>query len=86
MNFTIPDLAASVVESYQATARARGISLDVFLREYLILNAPTSLEAKMNADEWEQALDECFDSFPATSPLPDDAFRRENIYGREDKW
>lgn len=40
----------------------------------------------MSADEWEKAFDECFDTFPATGPLPDDAFRRENIYGREDKW
>jgi hypothetical protein len=40
----------------------------------------------MSADEWEKALDECFDAFPATGPLPDDAFSRENIYGREDKW
>ena len=86
MSVNIPDLPARVLESYEATARARGIPLDAFLREYLIRNAPTSLEAKMNADEWEQALDECFDSFPATSPLPDDAFRRENIYCREDKW
>jgi hypothetical protein len=36
--------------------------------------------------EWEKALDECFDAFPATGTLPDDAFSRENIYGREDKW
>jgi hypothetical protein len=55
-------------------------------REYLIKNAPSSPPAQMSADEWEKALDECFDAFPATGPLPDDAFSRENIYGREDKW
>ena len=86
MNVNIQDLPPSVIASYEATARARGISLDVFLREYLIKNAPSSPPAQMSADEWEKAFDECFDAFPATGPLPDDAFSRENIYGREDKW
>jgi hypothetical protein len=86
MNVNIPDLPASVVKNYEATARARGVSLDAFLRELLIRNAPSSQPAEMSADEWEKALDECFDGFPGTGPLPEDAFRRENIYGREDKW
>jgi hypothetical protein len=82
----IPDLPASVIAIYEATARERGIALDQFLREYLIRNAPSVPPAQMSPDEWEWALDECFDSFPSTGPLPNDAFRRENIYGREDKW
>jgi hypothetical protein len=41
---------------------------------------------QVSAAEWEKALDECFDAFPAADPLPDDAFSREKIYGREDKW
>ena len=86
MNVNIHDLPPSVVASYEATARARGISLDAFLREYLIRNAPSSPPAPMSADEWEKALDECFDSFPASEPLPDHAFSRESIYGREDEW
>ncbi len=86
MNVNIQNLPPSVIASYEATARARGISLDAFLREYLIRNAPSSPPAPMSADEWDKALSECFDAFPATGPLPDDAFRRENIYGREDKW
>jgi len=86
MNVNIQDLPPSVIASYEATAQARGISLDAFLREYLIKNAPSSPPARMSADEWGKALDECFDAFPATGPLPDDAFSRENIYGREDKW
>ena len=86
MNVNIQDLPPSVIASYEASARARGISLDAFLCEYLIKNAPSSPPAHMSADEWEKALDECFDAFSATGPLPDDAFSRENIYGREDKW
>jgi len=86
MNVNIQDLPPSVIASYEAIAHARGIPLDAFLREYLIKNAPSSPPARMSADEWEEALDECFDAFPAAGPLPDDAFSRENIYGREDKW
>jgi hypothetical protein len=85
MNVNIQDLPANIVASYEATARARGISLDAFLREYLIRNAPSSPPSAMSADEWEKALDECFDSFPATGPLPDHAFSRESIYAREDE-
>jgi hypothetical protein len=77
MNVSIHDLPAHIVETYEATARARGISLDAFLREYLIRNAPSSPPAQMSPDEWEKALDDCFDSFPATGPLPDEAFSRE---------
>ena len=86
MDVNIHDLPANVVASYEANARARGISLDAFLREYLIRNAPSSPPAAMTADQWEKALDECFDSFPPTGSLPDEAFSRESIYGREDKW
>jgi len=86
MNVNLQDIPPCVVASYEASARGRGISLDAFLRECLIKHAPTPPPARMSAEEWEKALDECFDAFPATGPLPDDAFSRENIYGREDKW
>jgi hypothetical protein len=86
LDVNIQDLPESVVASYEATARARGISLDAFLREYLIENAPAPPPAQMSPEEWEKALDECFDGFPLAGPLPDDAFSRENIYGREDDW
>ena len=86
MNVSIQDLPQEVVASYEATARARGVTLDAYLREYLIRNDPASSPAAMSADEWERALDECFDSFPSTGPLPDHAFSRESIYGREDEW
>jgi len=86
MNVSSHDLPSHVVESYEATARACGISLDAFLREYLIRHAPSSPPAQMSPDEWELALDDCFDTFPPVGPLPDEAFSRESIYGREDKW
>ena len=40
MDVSIPDLPNSVVASYEQAARSRGISLDAFLREYLIAHAP----------------------------------------------
>ena len=86
MNVNIHDLPQEVVASYEGAARAHGITLDAYLREYLIRNAPSSSPAPMSADDWERALDECFDSFPAAEPLPDHAFSRESIYGREDTW
>jgi hypothetical protein len=86
MNVNVQDLPPSVIARYEANARAGGISLDAFLRDYLIKNVPAPPPAQMSADEWEKALDECFDAFPAIGPLPDDAFSRENIYGREEKW
>jgi hypothetical protein len=81
-------LPASVFENYKTNAAARGVSLADFVRDYLIQNAPAvaSQPAALSGDEWERALDEFFDSFPRVGPLSDDAFSRENIYGREDKW
>jgi hypothetical protein len=81
-------LPASVVENYKASAAARGVSLADFVRDCLIQNAPegASEPTVLSGDEWERALDDLFDSFPRVGPLSDDAFSRENIYGREDKW
>ena len=81
-------LPASVFENYKTNAAARGVSLADFVRDYLIQNAPAvaSQPAALSGDEWERALDDLFDSFPRVGPLSDDAFSRENIYGREDKW
>jgi hypothetical protein len=81
-------LPASVVENYRTNAAAQGVSLSDFVRDYLIRNAPAvaSQPATLSGDEWEKALDEFFDSFPRVGPLSDDAFSRENMYGREDTW
>jgi hypothetical protein len=81
-------LPASVVENYKTNAAARGVPLSDFVRDYLIQHAPpvASPPAALSGDEWEQALDEFFDGFPRVGPLPDDAFSRDSIYGREDKW
>ena len=86
MSVSIEDLPPNIVASYEATARARGMPLDALLRECLIRNVPGSPPVPMSPEDWEKALDECFDSFPAAGPLPHGAFSRENIYGREDKW
>jgi hypothetical protein len=81
-------LPASVVESYKASAAARGVSVADFVRDCLIQNAPAiaSQPAALSGAEWEKALDELFDSFPRVGPLPDDAISRDSIYSREDNW
>jgi hypothetical protein len=81
-------LPPSVIENYKTMAEARGVSLADFVRDHLIRNAPSVAPPTelVRSDEWEKALDEPFDSFPSVGPLADEAFRRESIYGREDKW
>jgi hypothetical protein len=81
-------LPASVFENYKASAAARGVSIADFVRDYLIQNAPVvaTQQAALSGDEWEKEFDALFDGFPRVGPLSDDAFSRENIYSREDKW
>ena len=49
MNVSIPDVPASVVASYEEAARVRGVSIDDFLREYLIEHAPPVVSRRVEA-------------------------------------
>jgi hypothetical protein len=80
MSLSIHDLPADILASYEANARARGVSLDSFLRDHLIRSAPPSPRQEMSPEEWEKALDECFDSVGEVGPLPDEAFERSSWY------
>lgn len=90
MTVSIPNLPAEVLARYEASATAHGLSLDDFLREYLIRHTPESDPARPSAEEWERALDDCLDGLAASGeaagPLPDSAFDRDGIYTREDNW
>lgn len=86
MSLRIHGIPESVLASYEAAAKARGISLDALIRESLIRSAPAPPPAALSTEEWERALEECFDSFPPAGPLPDSAFDRETLYSREDQW
>ena len=78
---------AEIEARYEANARASGVSLDAFVRDYLINNAPPApMEPQLSPEEWEKELDALFDSFPSVGPLPDEAFSRESIYTRENEW
>ena len=80
MNVSIHDLPADIVASYEANARAQGVSLDAFVRDYLINNAPSApMKLQLSPEEWEKELDALFDSFPSVGPLPDEAFSRESM-------
>ena len=75
------------MENFQALAVARGISLADVVRERLVEGVPLAPEpALLSGEAWESAFDQFFDSFPTVGPLPDEAFDRESIYGREDNW
>jgi hypothetical protein len=64
MSLSIHDLPADILASYEANAR----------------NAPPSPRQEMSPEEWEKALDECFDSVGEVGPLPDEAFERSSWY------
>jgi hypothetical protein len=87
MSVSIPDLPADVEANYEAQARAQDVSLDAYLSEYLINNAPTMPhDTAMSAGLPEKELNEFFDSFPPVGPRPDEAFSRESVCSREDSW
>lgn len=86
MNLSLQAIPADILASYEERARARGVTVEALLVESLIKCAPCTPPVALGPDEWERALDECLDSFPAVAPLPDSAFDREQIYGREDHW
>ena len=67
-----------------AEAKDKGVSVDAVLRQ--ALESEISSEELMSIDKWDTALRELIDSpaFAKAPPLSDDAFKRENIYTRED--
>jgi hypothetical protein len=80
------DLPPEIEARFRAEAQDRGVSIDAFLREYLIRYAPIGPPAKLDAEELERAFDELALLIPqGTPPLSDEALSRESIYTREDE-
>ena len=77
-----PEAEANLVEQ----AKARGLSLDVFLRTILTTQAAALESAKSvptlprEGEELDRAIDELFDTVPVPPGVGQGAMRRENWY------
>ncbi len=80
------ELPPQVEASFAVQAQAKGVSLDTFIRDYLIEHAPVVETCPMSAKEIDEALEELAASIPAVPPLSEQAMSRESIYTREDEW
>ena len=80
------ELPPEVEASFAAQARAKGVSLDTFIRDYLIKHALVIESRRMSANEIDEALEELAASMDAVPPLSEQAMSRESIYTREDEW
>lgn len=71
-----------------AKARARGQSVEAYIRDRLLEDASlVSDTAVLTADQIDQTFEDVADMLPAGVPaLSDKAISRESIYTREDDW
>ena len=87
-NMTIKvDLKPEVQAGLAAQAKARGVPLDKYVQNLLEqMAAPMQpLEIAMTAEQRALAFRRWAEGFPyrRTSPLPDDAIRRDRLYSAE---
>ena len=86
MTITV-DLAPEIEERFLVQARARGLSLDAYVQEYLARSAQSTAQTpRVSSDELNRLLDEVADLVPNGLPLSDYAVSRKSIYSREDEW
>ena len=85
MSITV-ELPLEVEVCFAAKARAKGISLGEFVRDYLIENASLMSGEKPSTAELDAAFEEMADILSGDwLPLSDEAISRECIYAREDE-
>lgn len=82
MTLTV-DLKPDAEAGLLSQARARGVSLNVYVQELLQQVAANPPVRKTADDDWERALDEWVESSPEVPHLPDEALRRESLYRRD---
>jgi hypothetical protein len=75
-----PDIEAGL----GALARARGLSLDVYLRTVLEQLATSYAASQMTPEQRAAAFEQWTESFPPTPVLADGAMLRDAIYRRDD--
>ena len=81
-------LPPHVEASFVAQARAKGVTLDEFVRAYLIEHAKQQSGERQNLspEELDAVLDDIADMIPTNRPpLSDQALRRESIYSSDDE-
>jgi hypothetical protein len=87
------NLPPETEQTLLAQAKARGVSLDVFLQTIITTQAAAAEAMKPLQDlardggELDRAFEEMADLVPVGTPiLSDEALSRESIYSREDEW
>ena len=79
----IVNLEPEVEAGLLAQARAKGVSLGVYVRELLGQMARGPSTQNLNANEWEEAFDEWVEGSGEVPHLPDEVLRREFLYHRD---
>jgi len=79
------DLPPNVERAYLAEAAARGVPVEVLVREVLLAHEPPLVPAEMTAEEWGREFKAWVASHSGNSVvLPDEAMEREAIYGDDE--
>jgi hypothetical protein len=77
------DLPPHTEQAYLAEASARGVPVEVLVREVLVAHEPALGVAEMSSEEWVRQFkawtrSHAGDNLPV---LPDEAISRDSIYG-----
>jgi hypothetical protein len=79
------DLPPQTERAYRAEASARGVPIEVVVREVLLAHEPPSLPAELTQEEWVREFRAWAASHAGnTVVLPDEAMEREAIYGDDE--
>jgi hypothetical protein len=74
------DLPPDIERAYLAEAQARGLPLDVLVREVLLARQPYLSADEMPPEEWVREFKAWTHSHSGLPVLSDDAISRESIY------
>jgi hypothetical protein len=66
-------------------AKARGLSVEEYLRNLVELQVGPPVMTFASDEEWERSFEKLIDGFPQQPVLSDAAIGRDSIYTREDE-
>ena len=84
MSLTV-ELPPDVEARFRTEAEARGVSLPVFVADWLAHHAPAETQRVLEPAGAERLLDELAHSLPDMPALSDEALRRENLYAEDER-